>query len=73
MLGKEFNADSLKDCFDVTDNIITLIKERYKGVPDTLSRFLRNDEYNSLRKTVNRVVSDQLPGIVEKVRKELGI
>jgi len=73
LLGKEFNVDSLKDCFTVTDNITTQIKAKYNGVPDTLSRFLRSDEYNSLRETVNKVVSDQLPGIVEKVRKELGI
>lgn len=73
LLGKEFNADSLKDCFDVTDEIITQIKAKYKGVPDTLSHFLGNDEYRSLQETVNKVVLDQLPGIVEKVRKELGI
>jgi len=40
-------------------------------VPDTLEGGI--DEYNSLRKIVNKVVSDQLPDIVRKLRKELGI
>lgn len=42
-------------------------------MPDSVKSLGGIEEYNSLRKTVNKVVSDQLPGIVEKVRKELGI
>lgn len=76
LLGKEFNADSLKDCFDVTDNIITLIKERYKGVPDTLTQYLSENELNkekdSFEKAVTKVMFDSLPYLVGKLRKELG-
>lgn len=73
LLGKDYNVESLEDRSSVADEIVAQIKKYYEGVPDTLSHFLGNDEYNSLRKTVNKVVSDQLPGIIEKVRKELGI
>jgi len=77
LLGKEFNADSLKDCFTVTDNITTLIKKRYKGVPDTLTRYLSENELNkekdSFEKAVTKVMFDSLPYLVGKLRKELGV
>ena len=77
LLGKEFNADSLKDCFDVTDNIITQIKAKYNGVPDTLTQYLSesglNKEKDSFEKAVTKVMFDSLPYLVEKLRKELGV
>ena len=74
LLGKNYNVESLEDRSNVADEIVAQIKKHYEGVPDTvMSLEGGSDEYNSLRETVNKVVSDQLPGIVEKVRKELGI
>lgn len=71
LLGKEFNADSLKDCLTVKDNITTLIKERYKGVPDTLSRFLGNgDEFDN---AIRKVLSESLPDFIKNLRKELNV
>ena len=78
LLGKEFNTDdSLKDCFTVTDNITTLIKKRYEGVPDTLTQYLSENELNkekdSFEKAVTKAMFDSLPYLVGKLRKELGI
>ena len=60
----------------MTDNIITLIKERYKGVPDTLTQYFSENELNkekdSFEKAVTKVMFDSLPYLVEKLRKELG-
>lgn len=78
LLGKEFNTDdSLKDCFTVTNNITTLIKKRYEGVPDTLTQYLSENELNkekdSFEKAVTKAMFDSLPYLVGKLRKELGI
>ena len=74
LLGKDYSVESLEDRSNVANEIVAQIKKHYEGVSDTVKSLEGGiDEYNSLQKTVNRVVSDQLPGIVEKVRKELRI
>ena len=73
LLGKDYNVESLEDRSNVADEIVARIKKHYEGMPDTVKSFGGIEDYNSLRETVNKVVSDQLPGLVEKVRKELGI
>ena len=73
LLGKDYNVESLEGCSNVADEIVAQIKKYYEGVPDTVKSFGGIEYYNSLRKTANKIVSNQLPGIVEKVRKELGI
>lgn len=73
LLGKDYNVESLEDRSNVADEIVAQIKKHYEG-PDTVKSLEGGiEDYNSLRKTVNKIVSDQLPGIVEKVRKELEI
>lgn len=73
LLGDQFNAyESLEDCLSVTDEIMTQIKDKYNGVPDTLSHFLGNDG-DKFDNAIRKVLSDLLPGFIENLRKELNV